>query len=110
MGMAVSAERSGRLRPNWKESEMSVVDGMRERVVERYRSQIGRGRHEVTTPALLLDLDVARRNLAGMAMKFDQMPAKLRPHIKVHKCVELSLMMVDAGAVGSHVRLRGRRW
>jgi D-serine deaminase-like pyridoxal phosphate-dependent protein len=66
----------------------------------RYREQIGRARNEVTTPALLLDLDVARRNITKMAQIFSEMPARLRPHIKVHKSVELSRMIVDAGAVG----------
>ena len=80
---------------------MSTIDDTaRALVVERYKDQIGRARHEVTTPALLLDLDVARRNIATMADKFADLPAKLRPHIKVHKSVELSRMTVDAGAVG----------
>jgi D-serine deaminase-like pyridoxal phosphate-dependent protein len=79
---------------------VSTVDAARSLLVERYRDQIGRARHEVTTPALLLDLDVARRNIATMAEKFAGLPAKLRPHIKVHKCIELSRMTVDAGAVG----------
>jgi D-serine deaminase-like pyridoxal phosphate-dependent protein len=79
---------------------MSTVGSLREQLLERYRDQIGRGRDEVTTPALLLDLDVARRNIETMARKFDDLPAKLRPHIKVHKSVELARMTVDAGAVG----------
>jgi D-serine deaminase-like pyridoxal phosphate-dependent protein len=78
----------------------TINDTARALVVERYKDQIGRARHEVTTPALLLDLDVARRNIAAMADKFGALPAKLRPHIKVHKSVELSRMTVDAGAVG----------
>lgn len=79
---------------------MSTVDSVREQVRERYRDQLGRARNEVTTPALLLDLDVARRNIDTMARKFDDLPAKLRPHIKVHKSVELARMTVDAGAIG----------
>lgn len=79
---------------------MSTVDSARELLRERYRDQIGRARDEVTTPALLLDLDVARRNIATMASKFESLPAKLRPHIKVHKSIELSRMTVDAGAIG----------
>lgn len=79
---------------------MSTVDSVREQVRERYRDQLGRPRHEVTTPALLLDLDVARRNIDTMARKFDDLPAKLRPHIKVHKSVELARMTIDAGAIG----------
>jgi D-serine deaminase-like pyridoxal phosphate-dependent protein len=67
---------------------------------ERFQDQIGRARHEVTTPALLLDLDAAKRNIATMAAKFRELPAALRPHIKVHKSPQLARMQVDAGAVG----------
>ena len=67
---------------------------------ERYREQIGRARHEVTTPALLLDLDKAKRNIATMAAKFRDLPAELRPHIKVHKSPQLARMQVEAGAIG----------
>jgi D-serine deaminase-like pyridoxal phosphate-dependent protein len=69
-------------------------------MIERYRDQIGRARHEVTTPALLLDLDKAKRNIATMAGKFRDLPADLRPHIKVHKSPQLARMQVDAGAIG----------
>lgn len=79
---------------------MSTVHTAREQLIERYRPQLGRERQAVTTPALLLDLDVAKRNIATMADKFDALPAKLRPHIKVHKSVELARMTVEAGAVG----------
>jgi D-serine deaminase-like pyridoxal phosphate-dependent protein len=79
---------------------MSALNWTREQIRERYRGQLGRARHEVSTPALLLDLDVARRNIDTMARKFDELPAKLRPHIKVHKSIELARMTVDAGAIG----------
>jgi D-serine deaminase-like pyridoxal phosphate-dependent protein len=67
---------------------------------DRYQDQIGRARHEVTTPALLLDLDRAKRNIATMAERFRELPARLRPHIKVHKSPQLARMQVEAGAVG----------
>lgn len=79
---------------------MSLTDSVRQQWLERYRDQIGRARDEVTTPALLLDLDVARRNIQKMADNFRELPASLRPHIKVHKSVELSRLMVEAGAIG----------
>ncbi|HEY5058891.1 MAG TPA: DSD1 family PLP-dependent enzyme [Gaiellaceae bacterium] len=79
---------------------MAVVHVTREQWLERYRDQIGRARGEVTTPALILDLDKAKRNIAVMAEKFRTLPAELRPHIKVHKSVELSRMQVEAGAIG----------
>jgi D-serine deaminase-like pyridoxal phosphate-dependent protein len=77
-----------------------AMDSARSQLLGRYRDQVGRRRDEVTTPALLLDLDVARRNIAAMATRFEGMPAKLRPHIKVHKSIELARMTIDAGAIG----------
>ena len=68
--------------------------------MERFRNQIGRARHEVTTPALILDLDRAKRNIATMAAKVEGLAAELRPHIKVHKSVELARLQVEAGAIG----------
>jgi len=71
-----------------------------DRVKRAYGSAIGRHRHDVVTPALLLDLPVARRNITKMADRLKRMPAKLRPHIKVHKSPELARMQVEAGAIG----------
>jgi D-serine deaminase-like pyridoxal phosphate-dependent protein len=54
----------------------------------------------VTTPALLLDLDKAKRNIATMAAKFRELPAELRPHVKVHKSPQLARLEAESGAVG----------
>ncbi len=62
-----------------------------------YRAAIGRSRNELITPALILDLDVARRNIATMAEYMRTVHAKLRPHIKVHKSPELARMQMEAG-------------
>jgi D-serine deaminase-like pyridoxal phosphate-dependent protein len=71
-----------------------------DRVRGAYGSAIGRRRHEVVTPALLLDLPAAKRNIDKMADRIKTMPGKLRPHIKVHKSPELARMQVEAGAIG----------
>src|SRR5271157_3754178 len=68
-------------------------------IVEAYRSAIGRGRRELTTPALILDLEVVRRNIAAMA-EWTNLHAKIRPHTKIHKCVEIARLQVAAGAIG----------
>lgn len=68
--------------------------------LDRYRGQLGRMRHEVETPALLLDLDVAQRNIALMARRIDELGTSLRPHIKAHKSPELARLQVAAGAIG----------
>jgi D-serine deaminase-like pyridoxal phosphate-dependent protein len=66
----------------------------------RYGDQIGRARRDVSTPALLLDLDKAKRNIATMAAKFRELPAELRPHFKAHKSPQLARLQVEAGAIG----------
>lgn len=77
-----------------------VIEETRERVRNAYRSAIGRRREEVVTPALILDLDAVRRNIDKMARWLEGKPAKIRPHIKVHKSPELARMQVQAGAIG----------
>ncbi len=62
-----------------------------------YTSYIGRPRHDLVTPALILDLDIAKENIANMAAYMRDVPAKLRPHIKVHKSPELGRMQMEAG-------------
>jgi D-serine deaminase-like pyridoxal phosphate-dependent protein len=79
---------------------VGAIQETRDRVSHAYGSAIGRHRHELITPALILDLPAARRNIEKMANRLKTMPAKLRPHIKVHKSPELARMQVDAGAIG----------
>ena len=52
------------------------------------------------TPALLLDSDVASRNISQMAEAFGPLPARLRPHVKAHKCAELARLQLESGAAG----------
>lgn len=70
------------------------------RIRTAYHSSIGKRRRELITPALILDLDVARRNIDFMRTRLRSLHAKLRPHIKVQKSVELARMQIDAGAIG----------
>jgi D-serine deaminase-like pyridoxal phosphate-dependent protein len=65
-----------------------------------YGGAIGRHRHDVPTPALLLDLPAARRNIEKMGERMRSLPADLRPHVKVHKSPELARMQIEAGAIG----------
>jgi D-serine deaminase-like pyridoxal phosphate-dependent protein len=76
------------------------MSSAREQWLHRYRDQVGRARDELTTPALILDLDKARLNISAMANKFRDLPTELRPHIKVHKSIELARLQIDAGAIG----------
>ena len=55
---------------------------------------------DVDTPALLLDLDAFERNVAVMAEFARGAGMRLRPHAKSHKCPEIGLRQMAAGAVG----------
>ena len=61
---------------------------------------VGRSVDELETPALVLDLAMATRNIAFMAERFGELPARLRPHVKSHKCAELARMQLEHGAIG----------
>lgn len=81
----------------------TIADGFQEtydRVRRAYGNAVGRHRRDVITPALLLNLPAARRNIEKMAERMRALPAGLRPHMKVHKSPELARMQVAAGAVG----------
>jgi len=60
----------------------------------------GAGLDEIDTPALLLDRDKLARNIAVMATFVADGSARLRPHAKTHKCVEIARMQLEAGAAG----------
>ena len=55
---------------------------------------------DIETPALLVDLDVMERNLDTMARFFCNRPAKLRPHFKNHRVLELAARQMELGAIG----------
>lgn len=57
-------------------------------------------RHELDTPALILDLDVVEANIAAMAAFFRDRPQKLRPHFKTPKTPEIARRQMEAGAIG----------
>lgn len=57
-------------------------------------------RFELSTPALVLDLDALERNVATMAAAMGACGRKLRPHAKSHKSVRIARMQIEAGAAG----------
>jgi D-serine deaminase-like pyridoxal phosphate-dependent protein len=79
---------------------MSLIAEARATVLRQYGAAIGRPVESVTTPALLLDLLAARRNIQRMAEAMASLPAALRPHVKTHKSPDLALMQAEAGAQG----------
>lgn len=54
----------------------------------------------VDTPALILDLHAFERNVARAADLVRGTGVRLRPHAKSHKCAEIALRQMAAGAVG----------
>lgn len=63
-------------------------------------ASVGMPLAEADTPALILDLDAFERNLARMADAVRGKPVRLRPHAKSHKCAEIALRQIAAGAIG----------
>ena len=85
---------------------LDVQDVLREtqdRVRRAYGAAIGRRRDELVTPALILDLPAAQRNIDTVAQRLRGLTAELRPHIKVHKSPQLARMQLEAGAIGLSV-------
>jgi D-serine deaminase-like pyridoxal phosphate-dependent protein len=78
---------------------MSPDPALEAPVIDRYRSRIGKARDALTTPALILDAAVMRRNIAAMAAR-TRGPTRLRPHAKSHKCAQIARLQVEAGAIG----------
>lgn len=58
------------------------------------------GRTNLNTPALVLDLDAAERNIQAMSEHCRGTNQKLRPHGKSHKSSEIARWQINAGAVG----------
>lgn len=69
-------------------------------VPESLAQLVGRGVGEIDTPALVIDLDAMRRNIARMAEFARKHDVRWRPHAKMHKSVELARMQREAGAHG----------
>jgi D-serine deaminase-like pyridoxal phosphate-dependent protein len=70
------------------------------RIYERYRRSIGRSRRDLATPALILDIESATRNLQAMERSLRDQSAKLRPHIKAGKSPQMARLHLEHGAIG----------
>lgn len=55
---------------------------------------------EIQTPAVVVDIDVAKRNIRRFQAYADSHGLKVRPHIKTHKMPAIAEFQLDAGAVG----------
>jgi D-serine deaminase-like pyridoxal phosphate-dependent protein len=55
---------------------------------------------DISTPALVVDLDKLQRNIDDMAERARLAGKRLRPHIKTHKTPIIAHMQIKAGAAG----------
>ncbi|MDO5694027.1 MAG: DSD1 family PLP-dependent enzyme [Pseudomonadota bacterium] len=74
---------------------------------ERLRALIGQDVDAIETPALVVDLDAANRNLQRMVEFAAKHRLRLRPHAKMHKSAEFGRLQLQAGAVGLCVQTVG---
>ncbi len=58
------------------------------------------GFEALPTPALLLDHDRVRRNAARIGERVRALGARLRPHVKTHKSIEVARLQVEGGFRG----------
>jgi 3-hydroxy-D-aspartate aldolase len=63
----------------------------------------GLTKEDLTTPALILDLDLLEANIDKMSKHAKASKIDLRPHGKTHKCPEIALRQIKAGALGLSV-------
>ncbi|PDT83879.1 D-TA family PLP-dependent enzyme [Sinorhizobium sp. BJ1] len=54
----------------------------------------------IETPAVLVDLDIARRNVHAFQAYADRHGIRVRPHIKTHKLPQMADLQLEAGAIG----------
>jgi D-serine deaminase-like pyridoxal phosphate-dependent protein len=66
----------------------------------RLADLVGKPVNDIDTPALVIDMDAMKRNLARMAEFAKKHNIRWRPHAKLHKSATLAKMQVRAGAVG----------
>ena len=53
------------------------------------------------TPSVLLNLDKLESNITHMQNAANEAGVKLKPHIKIHQCVEIAKMQIQAGGFRS---------
>jgi D-serine deaminase-like pyridoxal phosphate-dependent protein len=59
--------------------------------------------HDLSTPAVLVDLSAVERNVQRMAARAHQHGVRLRPHAKTHKTVAIARLQAGSGAAGLSV-------
>src|SRR4029077_5392336 len=79
----------------------SLLDEARDHILRQYGDDIGTRREELITPALVLDIDAAQRNIHHWGRELKQRgKATIRPPYKTHKSPDLARRQLQAGAGG----------
>jgi D-serine deaminase-like pyridoxal phosphate-dependent protein len=79
----------------------AILQQAYDRARHEYGGAIGQHRDELITPALMLDIDAAQRNIDRMARELKELgKATIRPHYKTHKSPDLARRQLQAGAGG----------
>jgi D-serine deaminase-like pyridoxal phosphate-dependent protein len=84
------AARAARNEPNYSEIEARIAR----------RDFHGLTKEDLGTPALILDEALFQKNLEKMAAHNKSTGLKLRAHVKIHKCPEISKRQIALGALG----------
>ena len=74
--------------------------GLRARAARRGLEAGRLSKHDLATPALLLDLSTFEQNVAKMAAYLKGANRAFRPHAKTHKCPEVAQEQIASGAAG----------
>lgn len=61
---------------------------------------LGLSKEDLPTPCLLVDQAIFEQNLRTMAAHSRATGLKIRPHVKIHKCVEIAKRQIAQGAIG----------
>ena len=77
-----------------------LITDAHDQVRAMYGSAIGRSKYEVTTPALVVEPAIVRRNLEFMQARLPGLHARLRGHVKNHKSPHIARMQLEHGAFG----------
>jgi D-serine deaminase-like pyridoxal phosphate-dependent protein len=67
---------------------------------EMLAALVGQGVDAIDTPALVVDMDAMKRNLARMAEFCRKHHVRWRAHAKMHKSAAIAQLQTEAGAVG----------
>jgi hypothetical protein len=70
------------------------------------------GLRELTTPAMVLDLEAFERNITAYQHQINLHGLQARPHAKSHKCAEIARRQIAAGLLvfAPHLSMKRRHW